>query len=135
MTQNLLTKRLKDAKRELTNLKTAHKRGLGLIRLYDYTGKVIPPNPLEAYKMQITVDFSRSFGKNPFAQFLRLTTHPERSWVGSAIRTEWEYYDNDGYSLVILGDYYDFYEDDTSQFTIISTSPITNVEIRLDVYE
>lgn len=129
MTQNLLTQRLKAAKRELTNLKTAHKRGRGLLKLYSYEGQATPADSTKIYDITITVTFSNKFAKNPFVVFLRDTVDPNAQWMGSALRTDMQYYSDDGYKLILKGNYYDWHGGDNEKYKVIATSPITNVNI------
>jgi len=68
MTVDLLSVRLKEAKRELTNLKTAHKRGLGLLKLYKYTVTLHPPGQLFAYYIELNITFSQNSSPYPFIQ-------------------------------------------------------------------
>lgn len=69
---DLLSKRLKNAKAELTNLKTAHNRGLGLLRIYCakhlYEDDDIWPPGM--FVGTITVDFPSDSPPYPFAYFV-----------------------------------------------------------------
>lgn len=64
---DLLVQRLKSAKRELTALKTTHKRGLGLLRIYKFTVKLSPPSD-GIYYIELTIDFSDNFAPFPYIE-------------------------------------------------------------------
>lgn len=65
MTVDLFSVKLKEAKRELTALKTAHKRGLGDLKVFDYELKISGYNDY-VYDLTVTVDFDPAFTKYPF---------------------------------------------------------------------
>lgn len=120
MTQNLLTIRLKNAKRELTALKTAHQRGLGLLKVYSEILDVAPPSGSEwTYWLTVSVDVDLS--SYPFTQFYFVPDAPLNG------QPELEY-KNNGYTIeyrlqvlrivAVNGD---------SKIAIHSTSPIIAV--------
>lgn len=64
---DLLVQRLKAAKRELTALKTAHRRGLGLLKIYHYEYDIPPPSgDVSFYRLTVNVSFDIS--PFPFVQ-------------------------------------------------------------------
>lgn len=64
---DLLSKRLIAAKRELTALKTAHRRGLGLLKVYRYDYDIPPPTgELSFYRLTVNITFETS--PYPFVQ-------------------------------------------------------------------
>lgn len=67
MSQNLLVQRLKFAKRELTALKTAHQRGLGLLKVYSKTIVIQPPSGSATFYW-LTIDLEFSISNYPFIQ-------------------------------------------------------------------
>lgn len=121
MTVNLLSQRIKDAKRELTALKTAHMRGLGLVETYEYIGSC----DYEDNKQTLTfvIEFSQEYAAYPFFQIL-----PHWNSIGAA---DYNFggmsatYSNNGYTATvsmpeILGWYY-------TNYYAVSFSPIVSV--------
>lgn len=71
---DLLVQRLKAAKRELTALKTAHRRGLGLLKMYRREEIFVPPDGQGTYDgVKIIISFSRDFAKSPLVSLSGLT--------------------------------------------------------------
>ena len=64
---NLLSQRLRNAKRELTNLKTAHRRGIGNIKIYTYDLQVTTTGQGTSI-FNLVVEFSDSSVAYPFVQ-------------------------------------------------------------------
>lgn len=64
---NLLADRLRFAKRELTALKTAHRRGLGLLKVYTKTYSV-PPYSGTAWFYWLTIKVNYSVSPYPFTK-------------------------------------------------------------------
>lgn len=72
MTINILTNNIKDMKSELTNLKTAHDRGLGLLKVYLVQhlyedDNIYPPG---TYVGTLTVEYPADCPPYPFAYFV-----------------------------------------------------------------
>lgn len=67
---DLLVQRLKNAKRELTALKTAHKRGLGLLKLYEFTAPLDVQERLGFWSVKLTVNFAEDQSPFPFLQWI-----------------------------------------------------------------
>lgn len=88
MSQNMLVDKLRAAKQELTALKTVHRRGLGLLKIYTGTYDIPPPTGA-ASLYWLTVSLTFGVASYPFTQemvFLNdlLTALPNTS-------TEFEY--------------------------------------------
>lgn len=82
---NTLSQRIKFAKRELTNLKTAHRRGLGLLKVY-YKPYTVPPPTDISYafiRLDLTVNFDGI--AYPLIGFLGRSTDPTAAWSGSLL--------------------------------------------------
>ena len=124
MTQNLLVQRFKDAKKELTALKTTHLRGIGNLKIYKetitFTGSVVW---LEG---TVTINFSQNFAAYPFVYLVgygvRRTVTYFASISGDSIN-----YTNNGYKAVFEATA--LYDPDTvpNKFDVYSTSPMTSI--------
>ena len=119
---NLLATKIRDIKRELTALKTAHTRGLGNVKIYQKIVQVDSSgHQTGAYYLNVTITFDRKFAAYPMAQF-----YPTMLTNGD-------------YTMKIIGlDYADsgytmraelawIYEPGTASFTVGSTSPVDTV--------
>lgn len=94
---DLLVQRLKAAKRELTALKTAHRRGLGLLRIYEkYTIDI--PEIEEGQVLIFVVNFSDQFAPYPFFQFSTAEQGISSNYFFGTADAE---YQNNGYSVKI----------------------------------
>lgn len=122
---NLLSQRLKSAKQELTDLKTVHGRGLGLLKVYSITGEANPPTNAN-YSFRLIISFDRDFASMPLTNFLRYTTNPTAQFMQSSLEIDDEYYSNDGYDLVIEG-YYSDWDIGNRGYKIVSMSPIAEL--------
>lgn len=125
---NTLADRIKAINKELTALKTAHKRGLGNLRIYSKKVE-IDPTGHEAprfWGFEVTIDFDNKFASYPFAYML-----PTMSDSGATSVTQQRAftYTNNGFTIRFKAIYY-FSSVDSSSFTIISTSPVTSVSYR-----
>lgn len=124
---NLLTQRLKFAKRELTNLKTAHRRGLGLLKVY-YLPYTVPPPTTITYafiRLDLTINFDGI--AYPLVGLMPRSTDPTATWGGTMMGSTPDFqYTNDGrsveMSVAALADYNGIYK-----LYIYSTSPIQSV--------
>lgn len=118
---NLLSQRIKEAKRELTALKTSHRRGLGLLKIYTQTIDAPPPSGSSIF-WWLTVNVTFDLAEYPFVQMYYV-------WDGFASLLDYgalEFqYSNDGYSIeyrdrvVKLGVPY--------KIIVYSTSPIKSI--------
>ena len=120
---NLFIQRLKYAKRELTALKTAYVRGLGMMKVYEQTATA-PSAGHESgfWTLIINVGLDTSFTAYPFVQLI-----PQ---VSSSFEYSIEYesmqYENSGYSASFRTSWR--YQAGTgSDVTVFSTSPITSI--------
>jgi hypothetical protein len=125
MTVDLLTARLKAAKRELTALKTSHMRGLGLAKVYSYSGVFSPPS-YNPYLFTMTINFDREFAKNPLTYISLGGNDLSDPWIGSSAEIDNESFTSDGYSMVVDG-YVDETQYTTSNFVVYSVSPILGI--------
>lgn len=122
---NLLTTRLKEAKEELTNLKTAYVRGLGLMDVYTYSGTASPPTRQD-YLFKVRITFDSEFAQNPLTYLSIGIGDLQAPWLGSALEIYNQTFSSDGYTLTVNG-LISWAADDIATYTIYSTSPITNV--------
>lgn len=119
---NLLATKVKEIKRELTALKTAHTRGLGNVKIYHHLVQVDPSgHETGAYYMYVTITFDRRFAAYPMAQF-----YPTMLANGDYTMelTGLDYTDQ-GYTME--AELVWIYEADTTSFTVESTSPVDTV--------
>lgn len=125
MSQNMLVDRLKAAKRELTALKTAHKRGLGNLRVYNQKYE-IPYSGHESglWNLVISVKFDTSFTAYPFVYLLPTRRSDGGSRTALLIQATIEYTDS-GYGAR-MGTVY-FHTSTDNSFTVVATSPVTSV--------
>lgn len=70
MTVDLLSVRLKEAKRELTNLKTAHTRGIGMLQLYTSEVKLDVQDKTAIWDVGVTVNFKAGQSPFPFLEYI-----------------------------------------------------------------
>ena len=68
MTVDLLSVKLKDAKRELTALKTAHTRGLGMLKLYTFVLDLDVEGRLAFWTIKIVVNLKEGQSPYPFLE-------------------------------------------------------------------
>lgn len=119
---NLLATKIRDIKRELTALKTAHTRGLGNVKIYQKLVQVDPSgHQTGAYYMNVTITFDRRFAAYPLAQFYP-TMLANGEYTMDIVGLD---YADSGYTL--RTELVWVYEAGTSSFTIESTSPVDTV--------
>lgn len=125
MSQNMLVDRLKAAKRELTALKTAHKRGLGNLRVYTQKYE-IPYAGHESglWNLIITVEFDNSFTAYPFVYLLPTRLGGSGFFAALLVQATIEYIDG-GYGARMGTVYYHSATDNS--FTVVSTAPVISV--------
>jgi len=70
MTVDLLSVRLKEAKKELTNLKTAHTRGLGMLQLYTSEIKLDVQDKTGLWDVEVNVYFKAGQSPYPFLEYI-----------------------------------------------------------------
>lgn len=104
MSQNMLVERLKFAKRELTALKTAHFRGMGLLKIYKATYYFSQAGIEEDYFYDavVTIKFSRDFAPYPFTYALGDIVERTYIWWTSFGADSIDYKD-DGYTMILKG--------------------------------
>lgn len=70
MTVDLLSVRLKEAKKELTNLKTAHTRGIGMLQLYTSEVKLDVQDKTGIWDVAVTIYFKDGQSPYPFLEYI-----------------------------------------------------------------
>lgn len=121
MSQNLLVEQLKYAKRELTDLKTAHRRGLGLLKVY-VTRYQVPPATGSQTFFWLTIDVEFGISNYPFAQKYLVLDDITASIVDTAPEFE---YTNGGYGAEFRSSLVKI--DEPYVFDFYSTSPIISI--------
>lgn len=118
---NLLTTRLKNIKQELTNLKTAHQRGIGNLRVYNKYCEGLDTNLDQT--LTITINFSTNYAAYPFFQVLKAGGS-----LGQVDFTGMDAtYSNNGYRVVVT--VYDINAWYLSfGFYVLSTAPVESVD-------
>lgn len=124
MTQNLLVQRFKDAKKELTALKTTHMRGIGNLKIYKetitFTGSVVW---LEG---TVTINFSQNFAAYPFVYLVGYGVDLGGIYYFS-MYTKSVNYTNNGYTAVFEGEALYDPESIPNKFDVYCTSPMTSI--------
>lgn len=124
MTQNLLVQRFKDAKKELTALKTTHLRGIGNLRIYKetitFTGSGL------FLEGTVTINFSQNFAAYPFVYLVGYGVRRTATYFASISGDSINYIDN-GYTAVFEATA--LYHPGTipNKFDVYSTSPMTSI--------
>lgn len=125
MTVNLLSKRLKDAKRELTNLKTAHTRGLGNLRIFSQRIDLDPTgHELNFWYIIIDIEFDHNYAEYPFAQATAGIDPVEKTWSAEPESITY----TSGYHAIFQF-FWALRTDNASYCFIASSSPIVNISI------
>lgn len=75
MTVDLLSVRLKEAKRELTNLKTAHTRGIGMLQLYTSEVKLDVQDKTGIWDVAVTIYFKEGQSPYPFLEYIPIVNN------------------------------------------------------------
>lgn len=70
MTVDLLSVRLKEAKKELTNLKTAHTRGIGMLQLYTSEVNLDVQGKTGIWDVAVTIYFKDGQSPYPFLEYI-----------------------------------------------------------------
>lgn len=122
MSQNLLVEKLKFAKRELTALKTAHRRGLGGLKVFEKTLDISVPSEAQSgfWFIEVTLNFDRDFPAYPFAQIIPPTSGGPNYSSNILEGEESKNYSNGGYSLSFNLAW--FYSDTMSPYPIYAYS-------------
>jgi len=118
---NLLSLRIKEAKKELTALKTNHRRGLGMLKVYKYTYTLPAPSDSKDF-WWLNMSFTFSMSAYPFLQ--KDLTHET---IGRNLLYEAEEfeYTNDGWGATINTRYMRTTRDYV--VAVYCTSPITSM--------
>lgn len=120
---DLLVQRLKAAKRELTALKTAHRRGLGLLKVYRIEETFITPSGQGTYEgVKITISFSRNFAKKPMVHLSGFTAG--NMLIQSIYVNSVRYIDD--YTLEVMADLV-WTSVIPNKFVIVASAPVTEV--------
>lgn len=129
MTVDLLSVRLKEAKKELTNLKTAHMRGLGLLRVYKKIYQLDSLGIPDEYssRVKLTVYFSTDFSPYPLFSIVP-QVKGSTGYTISLLSDSINYIAN-GYVVDIDGRINRWDSYGLTAFEIVSTSPIESVSL------
>lgn len=119
---NLLSQRIKDAKKELTALKTNHQRGLGMLKVYKYEYTIPPPPDEELSFWWLSMTFTFSTSAYPFLQRDLVFDRISRNLMYTAQEFE---YTNDGWSATISARYGNLNRN--YEVAVYCTSPITSM--------
>lgn len=132
MSQNMLVERLKFAKRELTALKTAHRRASSLLKIYSYWYSFSDFNIPVGYlgDALVTIQFSSRFAAYPFVYGIGNTYFGQSQGsylVLTSYGTAWFEFTNSGFTVKLHASiaYYNQYG--LTGFYIKSTSPIISI--------
>lgn len=127
---NTLSQRLKYAKRELTALKTAHFRGIGLVKVFSREVHVdLSPYVGELGYIRITVDFDNSYVPYPLAQIIPKVTSSGIIVFSDALEI---FYLNNGYSLRTRLTWA-YSGSGISDFYVEALSPIADINYTIEV--
>lgn len=94
---DLLVQRLKAAKRELTALKTAHRRGLGLLKLYESDISLDVQERLGFWSVKVTINFAESQSPYPFLQWIPVVNND----TSNVVELVGEEFTNNGMTTVL----------------------------------
>lgn len=120
---NLLSQRLKAVKAELTNLKTAHERGLGSLQVYSYPVNIDPSGHESGFwELIITAEFDRTFAPYPF---IYLEPEIRNSFDDHSLEMESFTYSDDGFSIVFRSIWW--YSGTAHNARLVSSAPVINV--------
>lgn len=120
---DLLVQRLKAAKRELTALKTAHRRGLGSLKVYEYPLEISGYND-KAYILNVHIDFDENATSYPFitcSPQVDTTTYQSKADIISMD------YTNGGMGVDYSFDWFALTKIDPYTIFFISSAPISQV--------
>lgn len=124
---NTLAQRLKFAKRELTALKTAHRRGLGLMKVYKTIHYFEDDDISYGYEYNGVLTLNFSAGSSPYPYFNVLAASEELSEYyieAKTIDIASVRYTNSGHSAEVSGRIFYGYGDIYDKIIIYSAAPI-----------
>jgi len=123
MTVDLMSVRLKECKKELTALKTAHRRGLGTLKVYDYKG-TIPDIGDGFWDVTAHVAFTPESAPFPFT-YVELAADEDGTDYKVQLDVEESYYDTIGKNMTIKMLWLRVPSFPPARFRIVSTAPFT----------
>lgn len=126
----VLVERLKRAKLELTALKTAHKRGVGMLKVFEEIVEPEAPDDTLWY-LVMTISFSADSTSHPFVTVLCNTFDETKYSLAQSFQQDEIEYTQGGKSVKIGGS---FFSSDNSFLKILSTSPIASVSFSWSKY-
>ena len=119
---NTLATKIKAMKRELTNLKTSHKRGLGNLKIYQRQVTIENPSSIPSYAdIVINIQFDTDFTPYPLVQIIPAMLTDE-SYSMDMVGMD---YSNNGFRANAR--FVWKYVGGTNSFSVEATSPITSV--------
>ena len=118
---DLLVQRLKAAKRELTALKTAHRRGIGNLKIYNRYCEELGSHTTGT--LNITIKFDSKYAAYPLFQVLPLGDISSSGMVYTGVNAN---YANGGYQASVQV-YDEFAWLFSYGFYVLSTAPTTEV--------
>lgn len=122
---DLLSRRIKYAKKELTALKTAHRRGLGNVKIYKYVYD-FSSTSINVGTMSVTVNFNQTFSEYPFV-FLVGYEPTQQLLYASSMDARQIVYFNNGYSVKFTGPAICYPTAIEPKVNIYSTAPVSSV--------
>lgn len=123
---NLLVERLKAAKRELTALKTVHRRGLGGLKVFEYPLEISGYNDT-VYTLDVTVNFVVGSTSYPFV-FCTPQVDPDTLLTKADLISM--DFSNNGMTANFSFDWFALTKIDPYKLIFYSSSPIDNVTYR-----
>lgn len=118
----VLVERLKRAKKELTALKTAHKRGVGLLKVYEEDVAPEPPD-YTRWELTMTVNFGVDSTPFPFVYAVAKTLDESTYYFVAGFTQENIEYTNE-HTVKVAGE---FWSENPVPIRILSTAPVENV--------
>ena len=119
---NLLSQKLRNTKKELTALKTAHQRGFGNVRIFSHRIDLdTSGHETNIWYLNVTINFSQNFSSYPFVTFVPAMDNSGRTSIFETVGID---YGNGGFSLSSRMLY--IYESGLNSFWVYSTTPITS---------
>lgn len=128
---NTLAQELKYAKRELTNLKTAHRRGFGLLKIYKvvYNLSQIPGiQPETIYdNIKLTVRFSSDFSAYPMAYIMGDSVYLSQGALLSSVDVERPEYKDGGFTIEYIASVIYSPQNNLTKMIVYSTAPVSSI--------